>query len=144
MAPMMQGGVKYHIRPGARAPVARNSGRKNGLSTRPREKQGIIPDLLFNEVKFYELKGIRSDGSHSNYNGAAVTGVEKRAAKWLVELRQGAESRVGLHVKKVGNYCWKISGVSAMHTAGIKEAMIKGQGRWGLYAQRRRGVWGQW
>ena len=24
----------------------------------------------------------------------------------------------------------------AMHSAGIKEAMIKGQGRWGLYAQR--------
>ena len=34
-----------------------------------------------------ELKGIRSDGCHRNYNGAAVTGVEKRAAKWLVELR---------------------------------------------------------
>ena len=36
---------------------------------------------------FLELKGIRSDGRHSNYNGAAVTGVEKRAAAWLVELR---------------------------------------------------------
>ena len=57
------------------------------LSTRPREKQGIIPDLLFGEADFLELKGIRSDGSHSNYNGAAVTGVEKRAAAWLVELR---------------------------------------------------------
>ena len=32
--------------------------------------------------------GIRSDGRHSNYNGAAVTGVEKRAAAWLVELRE--------------------------------------------------------
>ena len=31
-----------------------------------------------------------SDGSHSNYNGAAVTGVEKRAAAWLVELRDKA------------------------------------------------------
>ena len=30
------------------------------------------------------------DGSHSNYNGAAVTGVEKRAAKWLVELQNKA------------------------------------------------------
>ena len=60
------------------------------LRTRSGEKQGIIPDLLFNEVKFYELKGIRSDGSHSNYNGAAVTGVEKRAAKWLVELQNKA------------------------------------------------------
>ena len=57
------------------------------LSTRPGEKQGIIPDLLFGEADFLELKGIRSDGRHSNYNGAAVTGVEKRAAAWLVELR---------------------------------------------------------
>ena len=58
------------------------------LSTRPGEKQGIIPDLLFGEADFLELKGIRSDGSHSNYNGAPVTGVEKRAAAWLVELRE--------------------------------------------------------
>ena len=60
------------------------------LHTRPGEKQGIIPDLLFDEVHYRELKGIRSDGSHSNYNGAAVTGVEKRAAKWLVELQNKA------------------------------------------------------
>ena len=26
--------------------------------------------------------------------------------------------------------------ISGLHSAGIKEAMIKGQGRWGLYAQR--------
>ena len=57
------------------------------LRTCAGEKQGIIPDLLFDDVEFFELKGIRSDGSHSNYNGAAVTGVEKRAAGWLVELR---------------------------------------------------------
>ena len=49
------------------------------LRTRPGEKQGIIPDLLFGD-DYFELKGIRSDGRHSNYNGAAVTGVEKRAA----------------------------------------------------------------
>ena len=60
------------------------------LQTRAGEKQGIIPDLLFDDVEFFELKGIRSDGSHSNYNGAAVTGVEKRAAKWLVELQNKA------------------------------------------------------
>ena len=59
------------------------------LRTRPGEKQGIIPDLLFGD-DYFELKGIRSDGRHSNYNGAAVTGVEKRAAKWLVELRAKA------------------------------------------------------
>ena len=57
------------------------------LRTRPGEKQGIIPDLLFDLVDYMELKGIRSDGYHRNYNGAAVTGVEKRANKWLVELR---------------------------------------------------------
>ena len=57
------------------------------LRTRPGEKQGIIPDLLFDLVDYMELKGIRSDGRHRNYNGAAVTGVEKRAAAWLVELR---------------------------------------------------------
>ena len=53
------------------------------LRTRSGERQGIIPDLLFDDVEFFELKGIRSDGRHSNYNGAAVTGVEKRAATWL-------------------------------------------------------------
>ena len=60
------------------------------LRTRPGEKQGIIPDLLFDLVDYMELKGIRSDGCHRNYNGAAVTGVEKRAAKWLVELQNKA------------------------------------------------------
>ena len=60
------------------------------LRTRPGEKQGIIPDLLFDLVDYMELKGIRSDGYHRNYNGAAVTGVEKRAAKWLVELQNKA------------------------------------------------------
>ena len=33
------------------------------LRTRPGEKQGIIPDLLFDLVDYMELKGIRSDGS---------------------------------------------------------------------------------
>ena len=36
------------------------------------------------------MKGIRSDGSHSNYNGAAVTGVAKKEAKWRVEVVQQA------------------------------------------------------
>ena len=54
---------------------------------KPRRRPAVCPDLLFDDVEFFELKGIRSDGSHSNYNGAAVTGVEKRAAAWLVELR---------------------------------------------------------
>jgi hypothetical protein len=36
-----------------------------------------VPDLLIG-TDLFELKGIRSDSTHTNYNGAAVTGVEKR------------------------------------------------------------------
>ena len=64
------------------------------LQTRAGEKQGIIPDLLFDDVEFFELKGIRSDGSHSNYNGAAVTGVEKRAAAAAERRQLGASAAV--------------------------------------------------
>jgi hypothetical protein len=35
-----------------------------------------VPDLQIGTA-LYELKGIRSDRSHSNCNGAQVTGVEK-------------------------------------------------------------------
>ena len=63
---------------------------KGARPTDQQQKKVRIPDLLFDDVEFFELKGIRSDGSHSNYNGAAVTGVEKRAASWLVELRNKA------------------------------------------------------
>ena len=59
------------------------------LGTRARDKQGIVPDLQLG-VPFYDVKGIRSDGSHSNYNGAAVTGVAKKEAKWRVEVVQQA------------------------------------------------------
>ena len=40
----------------------------------------------------YELKGIRmrSDRSHSNYNGAPVTGVEKRGVKIPMEIQKQA------------------------------------------------------
>jgi hypothetical protein len=34
----------------------------------------------------YELKGMRSDRSHSNYNGANVTGVEKRERRIPIEI----------------------------------------------------------
>jgi hypothetical protein len=45
-----------------------------------RQRQGgVVPDLRIG-IALYELKGIRSDRSYSNYNGAQVTGVEKREA----------------------------------------------------------------
>jgi hypothetical protein len=37
-----------------------------------------------------ELKDIRSDRSHANYNGAAVTGVEKREIKIPIEIQKQA------------------------------------------------------
>jgi hypothetical protein len=53
------------------------------------ETQGIIPDILIGR-DLYELKGIRSDASHSNYNGAQVTGVEKREKKIPIEIAKQA------------------------------------------------------
>ena len=58
--------------------------------TRKSELQGVIPDLLL-DAGYYELKGIRRDGSRSNYSGAAVTGVEKRAVAWQLELQKKVE-----------------------------------------------------
>jgi hypothetical protein len=53
------------------------------------ETQGIIPDILIG-TDLYELKGIRSDASHSNYNGAQVAGVEKREKKIPIEIAKQA------------------------------------------------------
>ena len=61
----------------------------SSLGTRARDKHGIVPDLQLG-VPFYDVKGIRSDSTHSNYNGAAVTGVAKKEAKWRVEVVQQA------------------------------------------------------
>ena len=51
------------------------------MKRRPKEKQGIVPDLLIGTTLF-ELKGIHSDSTHTNHNGArrraVVTGVENR------------------------------------------------------------------
>jgi hypothetical protein len=43
----------------------------------------------------YELKGIRSDRSHSNYNGAQVTGVEKGEVKIPMEIQKQAVDLAG-------------------------------------------------
>ena len=59
------------------------------LGTRARDKHGIVPDLQLG-VPFYDVKGIRSDSTHSNYNGAAVTGVAKKEERWRVEVQRRA------------------------------------------------------
>jgi hypothetical protein len=48
-----------------------------------------VPDLQIGTA-LYELKGMRSDRSHSNYNGAQVTGVEKRGVKIPMEIQKQA------------------------------------------------------
>jgi hypothetical protein len=54
-----------------------------------RQRQGIVPDLQIGTA-LYELKGVRSDRSHSNYNVAQVTGVEKRGVKIPMEIQKQA------------------------------------------------------
>ena len=41
-------------------------------------------------MPFYDVKGIRSDSTHSNYNGAPVTGVAKKEERWRVEVQRRA------------------------------------------------------
>ena len=71
-----------------------------------RQRQGIVPDLQIGTA-LYELKGIRSDSSHSNYNGAQVTGVEKREIKIPVEIQKQAvdldEEMFGVAAPEVGH-----------------------------------------
>jgi hypothetical protein len=54
----------------------------------------------------YELKSMRSDRSHSNYNGAQVAGVEKRERQILIETQQHAvdldEEMFGVAAPMVG------------------------------------------
>jgi hypothetical protein len=65
-----------------------------------RQRQGTVPDLQPDRhAALYELKGMRSDRSHSNYNGAQVTGVEKREVKIPMEIQKQA---VDLDEKKFG------------------------------------------
>jgi hypothetical protein len=59
----------------------------------------------------YELKGMRSDRSHSNYNGAQVTGVEKREMKISMEIQKQAvdldEKMFGVAAPAVGGGPWQ-------------------------------------
>jgi hypothetical protein len=52
-----------------------------------RQRQGIVPGLQIG-TDLYELTGMRSDSSHYNYNGAQVTGVEKREIKIPMEIQK--------------------------------------------------------
>ena len=94
------------------------------LGTRSREVQGIIPDLQIN-IPFYELKGIRSDSSHTNYNGAATTGVAKREGRVSVDLSRRAEALdakcFGVHPPSVGP--WQ----RALNEAGGVRPLVFGQ-----------------
>jgi hypothetical protein len=69
-------------------PAGRGSGEVRGAlaqASRPAETGDPVPDLQIGTA-LYELKGIRSDHSRSNYNGAQVTGVEKRGSKIPMEI----------------------------------------------------------
>ena len=71
---------------------------------RRREQQGIVPDLkvCLNPERICELKGIRSDSTHTNYNGAEVTGVAKRELTIPVEVVRQAiklDERVRMDAK---------------------------------------------
>jgi hypothetical protein len=70
-----------------------------------RQRQGIVPDLQIG-TSLYELKGMRSDRSHSNCNGAQVTGVEKRGVKIPMEIQKQAvdldEKMFGVGAPAVG------------------------------------------
>ena len=85
-----------------------------------RQRQGIVPDLQIGTA-LYELKGIRSDRSHSNYNGAPVTGVEKREVKIPMEIQKQAvdldEKMFGVAAPAVGPWQRQLN-----ELGGVKQA----------------------
>jgi hypothetical protein len=64
-----------------------------------------VPDLQIGTA-LYELKGMRSEHSHSNYSGAQVTGVEKREIRTPMEIQKQAvdldEKMFGVAASAVG------------------------------------------
>ena len=98
------------------------------------------PDRPVAEKFFVNANG---EAMHSSMGGKAKSMLSRVRAVMLAMQLEAKEdgspafpALAGVEVSRVTNYCWKISGVSAMHSGGVKEAMIKGQGRWGLYAKR--------
>jgi hypothetical protein len=86
-----------------------------------RQRQGIVPDLQIGTL--YELKGMRSDRSHSNYNGTQVTGVEKRGIKIPMEIQKQA-SGLWIWTRSCSGWLhrrWgRGSGSSTSWAAGVK------------------------
>jgi hypothetical protein len=87
-----------------------------------RQRQGIVPDLQIGTA-LYELKGsMRSDHSYSNYNGAQVTGVEKREIKTPMEIQKQAvdldEKMFGVAAPAVARGRWDRGSGSPMSWAG--------------------------
>jgi hypothetical protein len=78
-----------------------------------RQRQGTVPDLQPDRhAALYELKGMRSDRSHSNYNGTQVTGVvEKRGFNTPMEIQKPAvdldEKISGVAAPAVGVGPWQ-------------------------------------
>ena len=92
----------------------------------------IAEELRQLGVPFYDVKGIRSDSTHSNYNGAPVTGVAKKEERWRVEVQRRAVDLdaecFGVQPPAVGP--WQ----RALQAAGGVRPLVFGQ-----YAVRR--VW---
>jgi hypothetical protein len=88
-----------------------------------RQRQGIVPDLQIGTA-LYELKGVRSDRSHSNYNGAQVTGVEKREIEIPMEIQKQAvdldEKMFGVAAPAVGPWQRQLNELGGVEAAGLR------------------------
>ena len=99
---------------------------------RRREQQGIVPDLkvCLNPERICELKGIRSDSTHTNYNGAEVTGVAKRELTIPVEVVRQAvklDERVfGVVAPAVGPWQRRL-----LELGGVRPLAFGQYGEWG-------------
>ena len=99
---------------------------------RRREQQGIVPDLkvCLNPERICELKGICSDSTHTNYNGAEVTGVAKRELTIPVEVVRQAvklDERVfGVVAPAVGPWQRRL-----LELGGVRPLAFGQYGEWG-------------
>ena len=59
-----------------------------------------------------------------------------RAVLLRMQLEGNHPDLLDIDVSKISNYCWKISGTTAMLAQKKDKAMVTGQGRWGLYVKR--------
>jgi hypothetical protein len=80
-----------------------------------------VPDLKIGTA-LYELKGMRSDRSRANSNGAQVTGVEKREVKVKIPIEIQKQQAVDLDEKMFG------VAAPAARQGGVR---VFGPGEWG-------------